>query len=148
MSRLLIPNTTQVPNILLDTVIPKLPPGAVRVLLAIVRKTYGFQKSSDRISIKQLRTLTGLSRQGVIRGTRVLGAMMKIKPGSKGRGANEYSLNLDTSTGQLVNKVDQSDILTSQLRRQKVVKKVDPPKPSIQNQDTSISPPLQEPCSP
>jgi len=65
MSKLLIPNTTQVPNVLLDEVIPKLPPGAVRVLLAIVRKTYGFQKSSDCISYSQLQVLTGLSREGV-----------------------------------------------------------------------------------
>jgi len=135
MSKFLIPNTTQVPNILLDAVIPKLPPGAVRVLLAIVRKTNGFQKSSDRISYSQLQSLTGLSRQGVSSGTKVLGALLKIKPGKKGKGANEYSLNLDVTTGQLVNKVDQPNNLTSQSCEQKVVKKVDSPKPIRQNQD-------------
>ena len=118
MSKLLIPNTTQVPNILLDEVIPKLPPGALRVLLVIVRFTYGFGKSSDRISLKQLEGVTGLSRWGVVQGIKALETLINIRPGAKGRGANEYSLNLDIVTGQLVNKVDQSDNLTSQVGSQ------------------------------
>ncbi len=139
MNRLLIPNTTQVPNVLLDEVLPKLPPGAVRVLLAIVRKTYGFQKSSDCISYSQLQALTGLSREGVNTGIKKINenfcSLLKIIPGAKGKGASEYSLDLDVSTGQLVRKVDQSDKLTSQLRSQKVVRKVDSPKPIKQNQE-------------
>lgn len=124
MSRLLIPNTTQVPNVLLDQVIPKLPPpGAVRVLLAIVRKTYGFQKFSDCISFSSLQKLTGLSREGVNTGIKKINekfcSLLKITPGAKGKGASEYSLDLDVSTGQLVRKVDQSDILTSQSCGQK-----------------------------
>lgn len=139
MSRLLIPNTTQIPNVLLDKVIPNLPPGAVRILLAVVRKTYGWQKSSDRISFSQLETLTGLSREGVNTGIKNIKknspSLLKVITGARGKGANEYSLNLDVSTGQLVRKVDQSDKLTSQLRGQKVVKISDSPKPTRQNQD-------------
>ena len=133
MSRLLIPNTTQVPNILLDEVMPKLPPGAVRVLLTIVRFTYGFGKSSDRISLSQLQGATGLSREGVSKGIKALGDLIHVKPGARGRGANEYSLNLDISTGQLVKKSDQSENLTSQLRPEEVVRKVDSPKPIRSN---------------
>jgi len=140
MNRLLIPNTTQVPNVLLDEVIPKLPPGAVRVLLAIVRKTYGFQKSSDCISYSQLQRLTGLSREGVNVGVKKINekfrSLLKINPGAKGKGASEYSLDLDVSTGQLVRKDDHSDILTSQFRTKRVVRKVDSPKPiRSQNQE-------------
>src|SRR5437016_781097 len=98
MSRLLIPNTCQVPNVLLDEVIPRLPLGAVRVLLAIVRLTYGFGKASDRISYTQLSKATRLSRRKVIDGVRVLGDIVTVQPGAKGRGANEYSLNLNIDT--------------------------------------------------
>ena len=105
MSKLLIPNTTQVPNVLLDEVIPQLSSSPVRVLLAIIRLTYGFGKSSDRLSLSYLAKKTGLSRRRVIDGVKSLGDIIKITPGKKGlktwEGANEYSLNLDISTGQL-----------------------------------------------
>ena len=104
-NRLLIPNTTQVPNVILDEVIPKLTSGPVRVLLAIIRLTYGFQKSSDRISHGSLAKKTGLSRRRVITGVKALGGIIKVSPGKWGlktwEGANEYSLNLDILTGQL-----------------------------------------------
>src|SRR5215813_5745945 len=120
MSRLLIPNTTQVPNVLLDEVIPTLKPAAVRILLAITRFTYGFGKPADRISFTQLAKVTGLSRWGVNGAVDELKAkkIINVKPGAKGRGANEYSLNLDISTGQLVRNNDQSYNLTSQVGSQ------------------------------
>lgn len=115
MRRLLIPNTTQFPNVLLEDVIPKLPPGAVRVLLAIVRFTYGFGRESDRISLTQLQRATGLSRWRVNEGVKALRNVVNVKPGAKGKGANEYTLNLDVSTGELVTKGDQSQKVTSHL---------------------------------
>ena len=129
MSRLLIPNTAQVPNVLLDQIMPKIKNTSLRVALAVVRFTYGFQKKADKISLTQLQRITGLSRQGVVNGVAALGPLLKIKPGAEGRGANEYSLNLDVSTGQLVNHFDQSTILTSQNHGSEVVNAVDSPKP-------------------
>jgi phage replication O-like protein O len=121
MSKLLIPNVTPVPNILFDCVFLNLRPGALRVLLAIVRLTYGWQKVSDRISYTQLQKVTGLSREGVRQAVKELGdmLMLTIKPGARGKGANEYSLNIDISTGELVRKVDQSEKLTMQVGSQK-----------------------------
>lgn len=50
----LIPNSTQVPNVLLDLVIPRLPsPEHGIVLLYICRRTFGFGKKSDRIGLSQ-----------------------------------------------------------------------------------------------
>ena len=129
MSRPLIPNSCPVPNVLLDVVIPRLKPAAVRVLLLIVRFTYGFQRESDRISLTQLQKATGLSRQGVSEGiygtatkagsiTGEFPGLLIITPGAKGRAANEYRLNIDITTGQLVNKLDQSEKLTSQVGSQ------------------------------
>lgn len=50
----LIPNSTQVPNILMDLVMPLLPtPEHERVLRYICRRTFGFGKKSDRIGLSQ-----------------------------------------------------------------------------------------------
>jgi hypothetical protein len=65
MNKLLIPNTTQIPNVVLDDLMPQLSGSELKVLLAIVRKTYGWQKRSDKISFTTLRQLTGLSRDAV-----------------------------------------------------------------------------------
>lgn len=131
MTRLLIPNVTPVPNALFEHVFPNLRPGALRVLLAIVRLTYGWQKVSDRISYTQLQKLTGLSREGVNNAVKELGSLITIRAGAKGKGANEYSLNVDVSTGALVRISDQSEKLTSQNRAEQVVRKVDSSKERI-----------------
>lgn len=112
MSKLLIPNTTQVPNILLDVVMPAIKNASLRVLLAVARKTYGFQKAADDISLTQLQKLTGLSRQGVVNGIAGLGNLLGVENGNDG--INRYRLNVDVSSGELVNLFDQSKKLTSQ----------------------------------
>ena len=77
MNRILIPNTCQVPNVLLDEVMPRISGSSLKVLLAIVRKTYGFQKQADKISFRQLQKLTGLSRDAVNRAIKELGDLLK-----------------------------------------------------------------------
>jgi len=54
MSRALIPNSTQIPDILLDYWMAELSGAELKVLLYIARRTYGFGKQSDSISIKQM----------------------------------------------------------------------------------------------
>src|SRR5688572_4881929 len=102
MSKLLIPNTCQVPNVLLDKAMPRIGNASLRVLLAITRCTYGFGDSKPRkISYTRLQKATGLSRQGVANGINGLGNLVTIKPGPKNeRVENEYSLNLDVATGE------------------------------------------------
>jgi phage replication O-like protein O len=48
------PNTTQIPNDLIDSLMPSLSGGELKVLLYICRRTFGFQKDSDRISLAQI----------------------------------------------------------------------------------------------
>ena len=72
------PNTTPTPDDLFDLFLCILTHAELKVLLYIIRRTYGFKKSSDRISLKQickgivtktgkrLDSGTGLSRQGAI----------------------------------------------------------------------------------
>jgi phage replication O-like protein O len=63
------PNYTQTPNVVF-AMMPKMGDAELRVVLAVCRKTFGWHKSHDRISISQIEEDTGLSRQGVIDGTR------------------------------------------------------------------------------
>lgn len=49
----LIPNSTQVPNVLMDLVMPRIQPSHERCLRYICRRTFGFQKKTDRIGLSQ-----------------------------------------------------------------------------------------------
>jgi phage replication O-like protein O len=78
------PNTTQIPNELFDSLMPSLSGGELKVLLYVCRRTFGFRKDSDSISLTQIahgittkagRVLdqgTGLSKRQVQRALRVL----------------------------------------------------------------------------
>jgi phage replication O-like protein O len=78
------PNTTQIPNEVFDTLMPHLSGGELKVLLYICRRTFGFRKDKDSISLTQIahgittkagRVLdqgTGLSKRQVQRALRVL----------------------------------------------------------------------------
>lgn len=58
-------NFTQIPNQALDTMSFRTPAENL-VLFAVCRKTYGWQKTRDRISLTQIMALTGISKQGVL----------------------------------------------------------------------------------
>jgi len=63
------PNHTQTPNTFFDESlknISSLP--ELKIVLAIIRKTFGWQKERDKISMSQLREITGLKQQSVQRG--------------------------------------------------------------------------------
>lgn len=48
------PNTTQVPDQYLDELLPVLTGGELKVLLYITRRTFGFKKAADTISLSQM----------------------------------------------------------------------------------------------
>lgn len=48
------PNTTQVPDAFFDVVAPQLTEAELRVSLYIIRRTFGFKKDSDTISLRQM----------------------------------------------------------------------------------------------
>ena len=48
------PNYTQVPDDVFDVLMPQLTEAELRVLLYVIRRTFGFKKASDDISLKQL----------------------------------------------------------------------------------------------
>src|SRR5213594_2906619 len=78
------PNGTIVPDDVFDVLAPQLSEAELRVLLYIVRRTFGFKKGSDDISLKQMvdgittrdgKVLdrgTGLSKSAAARGVKGL----------------------------------------------------------------------------
>lgn len=114
----LIPNSTQLPNILLDKVIPLIPEAEARCLIYICRRTFGFHKEADRISFSQfmegikdrrgnvLDYGAGLARASVAKGLKHLmeaGALM-VRKTTKG---NYYQINLHMDVENVVQLVNQ-----------------------------------------
>lgn len=73
-----VPNFTQTPNILFDEWLPKLGMAELKVLMVIMRKTFGWHKVKDRISLSQLQKITGLERKHVSNGIKGLVAKKLI----------------------------------------------------------------------
>ena len=105
------PNYTPVPDELFDELLPDLTLAELRVLLYVMRRTFGFKKGSDRISKSQLESGivkrdgqlldrgTGLSRRAVrvaIHSLVEKGILLRRSRFSQARGheATEYALNI------------------------------------------------------
>jgi|GEM_PF-2586325 len=139
----LIPNFTQIPNVLLDEVLPDLSKGELKVLLYIARKTYGFHKVKDKISLSQLENGvagydkgTGLNRETVIISVDRLEKINLIIV-DRSKQINEYEINLSfTSRGnKLVGLTDQ----TSRKNHTKLVGKTDTQKKRNKKQKKGFS---------
>jgi hypothetical protein len=107
------PSYTQVPDELFDALMPSLGDGELRVLLYIIRRTFGFKRDADAISLSQMvsgittrdgRVLdhgTGLSKATVARGLKGLrdkGIILAERHSSPERGheATSYRLKFRT----------------------------------------------------
>ena len=117
------PNYTQSPNIFFDEWMRVMDCTEFKVVAAILRQTFGWHKDRDRISLSQLETWTGLSRQGVVDG---IAAALKRGVIDREPSGNSFTYAL------IVNSVDQapddrSNELTtdSQLSRPEIVNSVD-----------------------
>ncbi len=56
-----------IPNSIFDKYLGELTPSEFSVLMAIIRKTWGWKKTEDRISVSQLISMTSLGKNTVIR---------------------------------------------------------------------------------
>lgn len=56
------PNYTQIPNVYFDEIMHKLSGSENLVFLAIMRKTFGWQKKRDRISYSQIMKIAGIAK--------------------------------------------------------------------------------------
>ena len=110
------PQTTQVPNALFDKQLPNITHAELKILLIIIRQTYGWiapqtkqRKLRDRISHGQFITKTGLSRRIVSQAIQSLvtkklicitdfkGNTMDIPAVRQGRTSLYYAANIGTS---------------------------------------------------
>jgi biotin operon repressor len=133
----LIPNSSQIPNMILDFVLPRISEAEARCLLYICRRTFGFHKEEDNISLSQFengiktsqnRRLdfgTGLSRPAVNTAIQNLISVGVIFVQQRSRG-NRYKLNLDMDVDKVVNEINQLRRLTRSGKASlpKVVKQV------------------------
>ena len=61
-----------------------------RAFLYIIRKTYGFHKTEDKISISRMAEETGFSRRAMINAVQDLTKMGMVKCGTKTKGQPTY----------------------------------------------------------
>ena len=119
----LIPNSTQIPNLILDLVVPRITEGEARCLLYICRRTFGFHKQEDNISFsqfengiktsqgRQLDYGTGMSRPAINNALQNLIKVEAIFVTQRSKG-NRYSLNLSMDVDKVVNLINQLRKLT------------------------------------
>jgi phage replication O-like protein O len=96
--RIVAPTFTQTPNDLFDHWLPLLKESELKVLLVIMRKTFGWNKVRDRISNSQLVKLTGQSSQSVkdaIKSLQSKGLILKETIGKLGTQETYYELIVD-----------------------------------------------------
>lgn len=106
------PNYTQVPDVIIDMLMAYLSGAEFKVLIYIIRRTFGFKKDADYISLSQMvngiKTRegkvmdrgTGLGKRHIVAALKVIEGLRiikKIKQSSpeKGDMTNYYSLNLN-----------------------------------------------------
>jgi hypothetical protein len=93
------PNYTQTPNRFIDEFMCQLSPYSTCVYLTICRKTIGYHKDTDEISLSQIVKLSGLSKNTVLKGIAELESFLLVTVTRKGKGrssANTYGLNFDS----------------------------------------------------
>lgn len=113
--RIPAPNYTQTPNDLFDHWLPLLKESELKVLLVIMRKTFGWHKIRDAISISQLMKMTGLARETVVDAARTLqqnGIVKREVVGPPGKQDTIYELIISEDS----NNSDQSEIPTPPVR--------------------------------
>ncbi len=133
----LIPNSSQIPNVILDLVLPRISEAEARCLLYICRRTFGFHKDEDNISFSQFENGikssqgnrldygTGLSRPSVNAALQNLIKVGVISVQQRSKG-NRYKLNLNMDVDKVVNQLNQLRELTRSGKSSlpKVVKRV------------------------
>ena len=94
------PTYTQIPNIFLDEQINELSLVEIRVLMFIFRRTLGWHKVKDQISICQIEKATKCNRKNVsvaVKSLESRGLIKKIVAGSRGQELTIYELNMANS---------------------------------------------------
>jgi hypothetical protein len=128
------PNYTQVPDVVFDQLLQILSGAELKVLLYIIRRTFGFKKASDDISLNQM--LNGIVRKG--------GERLDSGCGIKNRTTLSQALQSLESMGIILKKRNASpqkkDLPTTYSLRLAPIANPDPPEESNQKRGTEIVP--------
>ena len=95
------PNHTQVPNSFIDETMRELKGAEVKVFMIICRKTIGWHKETDSISVSQIMDFTGLSDGGAQAAIHSLEEreLIIVDRGKGGRGVgNSYTINFEETS--------------------------------------------------
>lgn len=87
-----IPNAFQIPNSVIDELLAKLTCAELKCYLFVVRKTKGWNKESDSISVSQFMEVTGLSNRSVITACESLVQMGLLERSGGERKLNTYTV--------------------------------------------------------
>ena len=97
-----VPNSFQVPNAFVDEVLNKISDASCKLYLVINRKTRGWNKEMDSISLTQFEEITGKSRPTIVKCLKELvkvGLVVEMEGTIYG---NTYKLGEETSVGLVV----------------------------------------------
>jgi len=87
------PNYTQIPNEVFDDWLPQLQETELKVLLAILRKTFGFMQTHEGASLTELEKFTGCTQKCILKSIELLIEKELIE---KEVGSEIYTLILET----------------------------------------------------
>ena len=93
-----IPNFLQVPNAVIDELLPDLTGAELKCYLVVIRKTKGWNKESDNISISQFMKATGLSNSAVIKACESLVQYGLLVKENGSRNTSIYAVNSYSKT--------------------------------------------------
>lgn len=119
MSRF-IPNSFQVPNAVVDELMAELSGAELKIYLFVLRKTKGWNKEADAISVSQFMEACNLSNRKVIDACNRLVELGLLTQGIGSRGTKIFSVkNYTCEESSLVNKVhstcEESSLVTSEV---------------------------------
>lgn len=141
-----IPNAFQIPNSVIDELLAKLTCAELKCYLFVVRKTKGWNKESDSISVSQFMEVTGLSNRSVITACESLVEMGLLERSGGERKLNTYSVKAfdfsETSEKSSSVKSGENFSETGEKSSSNLVKKVHTQnnnKNTIQNTNTNLT---------
>ncbi|MDA3542507.1 replication protein [Acinetobacter sp. AOR18_HL] len=106
-----VPNSFQVANAFVDEAMSKISDASVKIYLIINRKTRGWAKECDALSITQLEELSGKSHPTVVRCTKELVKVGLVKKHEQSVYGNVYSLIDNYFVGEYINFPNKSSVL-------------------------------------
>ncbi|WP_244939684.1 replication protein [Acinetobacter guerrae] len=98
-----IPNSFQVPNAFVDEVLDKISDSACKIYLVICRKTRGWNKEMDSISLTQFEEITGKSRPTIVKCLKELIKVGLVIEEESTIHGNTFKLGNETSIGCVLN---------------------------------------------